>query len=103
MEVPEVAVASPTTPVPPAALVRKSPAMLPDELTPTALAEMVVALKLPEASRLTMALAMSALVGATFQARPSVPELVMGEPETVKSEAGAVRATLLTEPVPGKV
>ena len=60
-------------------------------------------MKLPVPSRLTMAFAVGALVGADLPGQGNVPLVVTGEPETVKSEAGAVRATLLTEPVPGKV
>src|SRR5579863_406365 len=60
-------------------------------------------LKAPLASRFTMALAVSALVGATFQASPSVPLVVIGDPLTVKSELGALSPTLVTVPAPGKV
>jgi hypothetical protein len=62
-------------------------------------------LMLPTASRLTMAFAVLALLGATVQFNPSVPVVVTGEPLTVKSDAGAVSPTLLTVPValPGKV
>src|SRR5579862_4601517 len=59
---------------------------------------MTPALKFPEASRFTIALAVSVLVGATVQARLSVPFVVSGEPLTVKSEEGAARATLVTLP-----
>src|ERR1700732_1484721 len=59
--------------------------------------------QLPDASRLTMAFATSALVGATVQLSPSVPLPVSGEPLTVKSVEGAPRPTLVTVPVPGKV
>ena len=66
-------------------------------------APILIALKLPVLSRFTMALAVFALVGATFQFRFNVPLLVTGEPLTVKSELGALRPTLLTVPAPGKV
>src|SRR5581483_10218000 len=61
---------------------------------------MLVALKLPVASRLTMALAVSALVGATFHPNFKVPADVIGEPFTMKSLVGAVNPTLVTVPVP---
>src|ERR1700722_12479377 len=60
------------------------------------------ATKLPVASRLTMVLAASAFVGATVQFRPRVPAPVTGEPVTLKSEEGALSATLVIFPVPGK-
>ena len=65
----------------------------------------VPALKLPEASRFTIAFAVFALVGATAQAMFSVPVVVTGDPLTVKSDAGAVSPTLFTVPgpVPGNV
>jgi hypothetical protein len=55
----------------------------------------------PVPSRFTMAFAVSALVGARIQFNASVPLEVIGEPFTVKSELGALRATLVTVPVPG--
>jgi hypothetical protein len=61
------------------------------------------ALKFPEASRLTMALAVFAFVGAVLHFRFSVPLFVTGEPLTVKSEDGALSPTLVTVPVPGNV
>src|SRR5690242_16564302 len=64
---------------------------------------MVPALKPPEASRFTIALAVFALVGATVQFRPNVPAVVIGEPVTVKSELGALRATLVTVPEPERL
>src|SRR5579863_1085513 len=57
----------------------------------------------PVPSRFTMAFAVSALVGATFQFSARVPLPVTGEPLTVKSETGALSPTLVTVPVPGKV
>jgi hypothetical protein len=60
-----------------------------------------LALKFPDASLFTIALGVFALVGATFQSKPNVPLPVTGEPLTLKSDAGAVRAMLLTVPVPG--
>src|ERR1700686_2821388 len=66
-------------------------------LTPL-LAEMPPAAKPPVLSRFTIAFAVSLLVGATFQLRPSVPLLVTGEPLTVKSDDGALSATLFTVP-----
>src|SRR5450755_1971680 len=39
-------------------------------------------------------------LGGTFQFILSVPVVVTGDPATVKSAAGALKATLLTEPVP---
>jgi hypothetical protein len=57
----------------------------------------------PVPSRFTMALAVSLVSGGTFHANPKVPALVTGEPLTVKSELGALRPTLVTVPVPGKV
>jgi len=56
------------------------------------------ALKLPLASRFTIAFAVSALVGAVVQFKPSVPLLVIGDPLTVKSLLGALRPTLVTVP-----
>src|ERR1700680_2678606 len=53
--------------------------------------EMFPAPNLPAASRFTIALAVSVLVGATLQFRPSVPLFVIGEPVTVKSVEGALR------------
>src|ERR1700757_4055349 len=47
-----------------------------------------------------MALDVSALVGETVQLSPSVPLLVIGDPLTVKSEAGADSPTLVTVPPP---
>src|SRR5260370_28068021 len=69
------------------------------------LAVIVPALKFPEASRFTMALTVLAFVGATFQAKLSVPLPVTGDPLTVKSVEGAVSPTLFTVPgpVPGNV
>ena len=61
---------------------------------------MLVALKLPVESRLTMALAVSFGVGALFQFRARVPLPVTGEPLTLKSELGALRPTLVTVPLP---
>jgi hypothetical protein len=58
------------------------------------------ALKLPVESRLTMALAVSVLVGAVFHFRASAPVVVTGEPLTLKSEPGALRPTLVTDPLP---
>jgi hypothetical protein len=67
--------------------------------------DMFPALKLPAASRFTMAFEVLVLVGATFHLSPSVPLFVTGEPLTVKSLAGAVSPTLFTVPgpVPGNV
>src|SRR4030088_1631111 len=61
---------------------------------------MLVTLKLPVASRLTIAFAVSLLAGGTFQDNPNVPAPVTGEPLMVKSDAGAVTPTLVTVPVP---
>src|SRR5450432_341543 len=65
---------------------------------------MLLALKLLVLSRLTMALAVPASVGGSFHVNPKVPVLVIGDPETLKSDAGAANATLFTVPgpVPGK-
>src|SRR5580704_1401774 len=65
----------------------------------------VPAVKLPDASRFTIAFGVFPLVGAMFQFRPSVPLLVTGDPVTVKSEMEALSPTLFTvpEPVPGNV
>src|SRR6266853_2016340 len=59
----------------------------------------------PEPSRFTIAFAIFDPVGATVQARFSVPAPVTGDPLTLKSDAGAARATLVTVPLPdpGKV
>src|SRR5580693_8872333 len=64
---------------------------------------MFVALKLPVESRLTIALVVLVLVGATFQAKPKVPLPVIGEPPTTKSLEGALRPTLVTVPLPPAV
>ena len=64
------------------------------------LAVIAPAPKLPVASRFTIALAVLTFVGGTLQLSPSVPLLVMGEPLTVKSDAGADSATLVTLPLP---
>src|SRR5579859_2500121 len=56
------------------------------------------ALKLPLASRFTMALAVFEFVGAMFQFKFSVPLPVMGAPVTTKSEAAAEKPTLVTVP-----
>src|SRR5580704_3654938 len=56
--------------------------------------------KLPVESRFTIAFAVAAAVGATFQFRASVPLLVTGDPPTVKSDDGALSPTLVTEPPP---
>jgi hypothetical protein len=61
---------------------------------------MVPALKLPVPSRFTIALAVLAVSGATSQARPSVPLVVIGDPVTMKSVEGAVKPTLVTLPKP---
>src|SRR5579864_6036821 len=66
-------------------------------------AEMFPALNEPVLSRLTMAFAVLLLVGDTVQESPSVPLWVMGEPLTVKSDAGALSPTLVTVPTPGKL
>src|SRR5580704_2758654 len=66
-------------------------------------APILLALKLPDESRLTMALAVAALVGGTFQFRPTVPPVVTGDPLTVKSEEGALKPTLVTVPLPPAV
>src|ERR1700684_1364566 len=58
---------------------------------------------LPEPSRFTIAFAVAALVGATSQLKARVPDLVMGDPVTLKSVVGALRATLVTVPLPGNV
>src|ERR1700680_650342 len=58
-------------------------------------------LKFPVPSRFTIAFAVFALVGATFQFSPSVPVLVTGEPLTVKYDDGALRPTLATLPALG--
>jgi hypothetical protein len=62
------------------------------------LAVIAHAVNLPLASRFTIALAVSAFVGATFQFSSSVPLVVTGEPLTVKSETGALSPTLVTVP-----
>src|SRR5215831_18253705 len=72
---------------------------VPVELVAVAL--IAPALKLPLESRLTIALAVSALVGATVQFSARVPAPVTGEPLTVRSDDGADRPTLVA--VPGKV
>jgi hypothetical protein len=72
---------------------------VPVELVAVAL--IAPALKLPLESRLTIALAVSALEGETVQFSASVPAPVTGEPLTVKSDDGADRPTLVA--VPGKV
>jgi hypothetical protein len=97
--------ASPTITV---GLIEASVAMMstaPRKVALTFPAEIVPALKFPEASRFTIAFAVSALVGATFQAKFKVPLVVTGEPLTVKSDAGADSPTLFTvpAPVPGNV
>src|SRR5260370_39296001 len=56
-------------------------------------AVMVLAAKLPVLSRLTMALAVSVLVGATFHFKFQIPLLVTGVPLTAKSELGALSPT----------
>src|SRR5205823_1776534 len=61
---------------------------------------MAAALKLPLASRFTMALAVLALVGEVIQLRVSIPLPVTGEFVTEKSEPGADRPTLVTVPPP---
>src|ERR1700689_3709850 len=66
----------------------------------TVLEVILAALKLPVESRLTMAFPVAALVGATFQFKPRVPLEVTGEPLTVKSEEGALKAMLVTVPLP---
>jgi hypothetical protein len=66
-------------------------------------AVMVFAAKLPEPSRFTIVLAVSLLVGAAVHLKLSVPLLVMGEPDTVKSELGALKPTLVTVPFPDAV
>ncbi len=53
-------------------------------------AVIVFAVNEPVLSRLTMAFAVPAVVGATFQPRMMVPLVVTGEPHTVKSEPGAL-------------
>src|SRR5580698_426356 len=72
----------------------------PVPLVVLALAVISPELKAPVASRLTMALAVSAFVGATVQLSPSVPLVVTGDPLTVKSELGALNPTLVTVPPP---
>src|SRR5258708_7019228 len=62
------------------------------------LAVIAPAVKLPLASRFTIALAVSALVGATFQVSPRVPLVVTGDPLTVKSDDGALSPILFTVP-----
>src|SRR5215467_3325648 len=62
---------------------------------------MVDAAKFPLGSLFTIALAVLALVGAFFQAKPSVPAPDTGDPLTAKSAAGALSPTLVT--VPGKI
>src|SRR5208337_3115633 len=69
-----------------------------DRLVTPRVALIAPALKLPLESRLTIALAVAALVGATFQFSPSVPLVVTGEPLTVKSDDGALSPTLFTVP-----
>ena len=59
---------------------------------------MAPALKLPLVSRLTIALAVAALVGAMVQFSPRVPLPVIGDPLTVKSEDGALMPALVTVP-----
>jgi hypothetical protein len=79
----------PATPLPEAAVVTPSIPRL---------AVIAHAVNLPLASRFTIALAVSAFVGATFQFSSSVPLVVTGEPLTVKSETGALSPTLVTVP-----
>ena len=79
----------PATPLPEAVVVTPSIPRL---------AVIAPAVKLPLASRFTIALAVSAFVGATFQFSSSVPLVVTGEPHTVKSETGALSPTLVTVP-----
>src|ERR1700723_1666580 len=59
------------------------------------------AVKLPLASRLTIAFAIVLLLGATVQFSASVPIPDTGEPVTVKSELGAVSPIFVA--VPGKI
>src|SRR5580658_9689827 len=101
-----VTVAYPAMPVAPSAttplLAVLEPALaytpVPPELEELAVID--PALKLPVPSRLTMALAVSPLVGDVFQFRARVPLPKTGDPLTVKSELGALSATLLTFPAP---
>src|SRR5260370_17549168 len=79
----------PATPLPEAVVV--SPSI-------PRLAMIAPAVKLPLASRFTIALAVSALVGATFQVSPRVPLVVTGDPLTVKSDDGALSPILFTVP-----
>ena len=75
----------------------------PDKLALTAFKAVTVtvpALKLPEPSRFTIALAVFALAGGTVQFRFRVPEVVIGDPLTVKSDEGAANPTLVTVPFP---
>src|SRR5579862_6974113 len=112
---PVALILSPTTPEPGPAVVLPStpfepdaePLLSPNRASPAATVEETprVALtapaeKLPLASRFTIALAVAADVGATFQAIFSVPDVVTGEPVTLKSEVGALSPTLVTVPVP---
>src|SRR5580658_4055278 len=69
-----------------------------DRLVTPRVALIAPALKLPLASRLTIAFAVAVLVGATAQFRPRVPLPVTGEPLTVKSDDGALSPTLFTVP-----
>ena len=64
----------------------------------TLLALMELALKFPLASRFTIAFDVLLVSGATFQVNPKVPDLVIGDPATTKSVAGAESPTLLTGP-----
>src|ERR1700739_3195493 len=97
-------VVQPATPVAPWAITPLLPELepalaytpVPPELEDVAVID--PALKPPVPLRLTMALAVSALVGAVFQFRASVPLAVTGEPVTVKSDEGALSPTLLTTP-----
>src|SRR5258708_5325677 len=76
-------------------------AVTPELITLLAVIEFVM--KLPRLSRLTIAFTVFALVGATVHPRFSVPDVVIGELLTVKSEVGAAKPTLVTVPAPGKV
>ncbi len=66
-------------------------------------AVMLLPLKLPLASRFTIAFAVLLEVGATVQFSPNVPLLFTGEPLTVKSDGGALSPTVLTVPEPAKL
>ena len=98
MNPPEVLLSIPCTAIDPPAELEDVPVTA--ETFEVVVAWIIPALKAPEASRFTIALAVLALVGATLQFSPNVPAVVTGEPLTLKSEFGALKPTLVTEAAP---